>query len=220
MSRIGSSHAILWLVKSSTVRQWVFAFVLGGIVGGFGILASGLTGDDEAPPSNPVSVTAVATRAAARTRGSDPTLDPARDDAALAGDLEQARFESDWGRVQAVAELLRQRTQEAHTSAPVQTQLAKARGASLLKMDQEYRKRAFLLELAKRDNPATRAVALGSIKVQERKLSDLFQAPKVRMVLPRFSFLSRVRLAIVVRPASDTCEFESTSSSSWFMSFK
>ena len=163
-------------MKAQAVRQ-LFTFAVGGLVGVFTSIV--VLSPWEAQPG---AESAVVTPRAARPAAEQLTelyLDPAAPDGLLAQNLEQGQFDGDWGRVSAVARALRERGVQRQTAAAAQPDAPDA--AAMVLLDHQYRRRAFQLELASRDNLATRTAASNaSLAERERRLLDLLDAPTVR----------------------------------------
>lgn len=108
------------------------------------------------------------------------------DDLRLAGHLEQARFDSDWGRALAVASVLRERSERQATASPstnrtAQPEVAPGRKPSLVAVERSVRLRSFRKELEARDNPARQAALMeGSAIERAARLRELFLAPLVQ----------------------------------------
>lgn len=159
------------------MRQLLFAFLLGAVVGGFGSLIavgpSGSTAVETSYPPTPI----VKAPPPPVQRAALPKLDENADDLALASSLDRARFAKDWQRVTEVAGVLRRRAGTGKTASPARLPATDGSG-SLILVRYQYRHRAFKLELRGRDNAATQVVAR-DIEVPEKaqRLRDLLLAP-------------------------------------------
>lgn len=161
-------------------HSWVFALILGGVVGAFAVIVAVDDADGPPPPRPPAQVAVASREPQVEPFPGTITLDPSLDDAALARELERAHFERDWARAAAVGAVLRERRPTPGEDAEVEETPS---APSLVRMDHEYRRATFERELALRQNPATRAVreaSPGDGEEAERRLVALLQAPPLR----------------------------------------
>jgi HEAT repeat protein len=159
------------------LRQLLFAFLLGAVVGGFGSLVAVGPQDGSAleTPSIPPTPIVKAEPAMA-PHVPNPKLDANADNLKLAKSLDQARFSGDWARVTEVGHVLRGRSGPGRTASPAR--LPPGGEASLILVSHEYRRRAFELELRGRENTATE-IAAADLEVPEKaqRLRGLVLAP-------------------------------------------
>ncbi|MGE0707474.1 MAG: HEAT repeat domain-containing protein [Planctomycetota bacterium] len=173
-------------MKPSAWIKGVFVFLAGGVVGGVVVMLSvgdlsGGEGADASPETAPVELKTEQSRL---PRGSDALVEAEADDEALAGHLEQARFDNDWFHVSGVARVLRDRKGRTATATPVTAGVEPAvkpgEKPSLVALERALRQRSFLKDLETRENPATRAARDGTPRDQERRLTELFLGPVVQ----------------------------------------
>lgn len=159
------------------VTQLGFAFVLGLAVGGSGALAlfTPVREDTEVAPAETVPQRPRTERRAAREQVS---LPEDSGDPVLAENLGRAQFDRDWARVAEVARILRARGRRRRALGAARS--GAGGGPSLLLLDHEYRRKAFLLQLRERVTPAADAAREDlPVAERERRLRDLLFAPRV-----------------------------------------
>ena len=159
----------------------------GVVIGAFLALASGSDAEPE-QREVPVPEELPTQGSVKRPRPSGAAeVEPDADDLRLAGHLEQARFDSDWGRALAVANVLRERGGRQATASPsttrsAQPEVAPGRKPSLVAVERSVRLRSFRKELEARDNAARQAAhgpEQGSPAERAARLRELFLAPLV-----------------------------------------
>ncbi|MCA8923453.1 MAG: hypothetical protein KDD82_16675, partial [Planctomycetes bacterium] len=135
-----------------------FVFLLGGIVGGAVVLGLGAYEASHEGDGAEVNAGAAAP-VVKRPRPRDVAeLSPEATDAELAGYLTLAGFDRDWEHVSEVAEILRERAATKPVADDAGEVAAVDSARNLAGLDHDYRERIAEVELAGRDNPATRLV--------------------------------------------------------------
>ncbi|MEZ6184667.1 MAG: HEAT repeat domain-containing protein [Planctomycetota bacterium] len=156
-----------------------FAFLLGGVVGG-GLVLGVHVAFYEAPPPAPSSPTSGAVTPAPKPEKQPDAwirVAPESSDEELAEFLSLAGFDRNWTTVAEVAKALRVRAAEAEDEPLVQDD---AGSGSLAALEHRYRQRIAEIELARRDNPATRLLRSERTQAQiTQGLKELLLAPEL-----------------------------------------
>lgn len=166
------------------MRNWILAFLLGGVVGAVVTLLVAIEPEpvrQVAPDDLPAPIYQVAPPTTGRRlfEAFEDRLPADASNARLADTLELAAVDRGWEAVEEVARVLRERA-----SAGAPDDDAAPDEGSIVRLDQEYRSQALLKELRARDNPATRLLAAASEDGRidpeaEERLIDLFLAPVI-----------------------------------------